>query len=103
MKKEYKKPLAYFLALSLLLAALFFLLPINLFDGEIVIENGLQEMVIERPLSLSYFIGLGYEDADMVGIKDFYLTTKGIVMAFVFIFGFPALFALRVYLRSTKS
>lgn len=103
MKKEYKKPLAYFLAISLLLALVFFLFPINLFDGQIIVQRGLQEVTIDRPLSLSYFIGMGYDQADMDGVVDFYLTTKGKIMAFIFVLGFPALFAYRIYLRSTKS
>ncbi len=84
---------------SLLLSVILFLFPINIFDGEIIVENGIQKIVLERPLSLSYFIGLGYDQDDMVGITDFYLTTKGKVMAFLFIFGFPALLAYRSYLQ----
>jgi len=84
-----------------LLAAIFFLFPINLFDGVIVLENGIQTIEKEVPLSLSYFIGMGYEPEDMVGIKEFYLTWKGIFMAFIFIFGFPALLAYRFYLKAS--
>lgn len=102
MKSTYKKPLVYFAVLSLLLAALFFLFPINLFDGVVIEKTGLREIVHERPISLSYFIGMGYDEADMEVIADFYLTGKGILMAVLFIFGFPALFAYRLYLRNSK-
>lgn len=95
-----KKVIILFLGLSFLLAAIFFLFPINLFDGVIIEKHGLQRIVHERPLSLSYFIGLGYEESDMEFIEDFYLTGKGIFMAFVFILGLPALLAYRVYLKS---
>lgn len=101
MKPQFKKPLLIFLGTSLLLCAIFFLFPINLFDGEIVIKRGLQEMTEARPLSLSYFIGIGYDEADMDIIEDFYLTTKGITMAIIFIVGIPALLAYRIYLKST--
>lgn len=84
---------------SLLLSAIFFLFPINLFDGVIIQQNGMQTMKIDAPLSLSYFIGLGYEADDMIGVKDFYLTGKGIFMAILFIFGFPALLAYRYHLK----
>ena len=94
--------MAYFLALTLLFALIFFLLPINLFDGVIVLKNGLQEISVDRQLSLSYFIGIGYETSEMEGVVDFYLTKKGFMMAFIFILGFPGLFAYRMYLRSTK-
>lgn len=91
------------MAISLLLALVFFLLPINLFDGQIIVQRGLQEITIDRPLSLSYFIGIGYDNGDLDGVVDFYLTTKGKIMAFIFLFGFPALFSYRIYLRLTKS
>lgn len=103
MESKYAKPIVIFVVMSLILATLFFTLPINLFNGKIVVENGLQELVIDRPLSLSYFIGLGYDEADMVGVKDFYLTGTGKMMAFIFILGFPAILAYRFYLKSTSN
>jgi hypothetical protein len=81
---------------------IFFLFPINIFDGVIIYKDLQSEFLLETPLSLSYFIGLGYDEVDMVGVKDFYLTTKGIVMAFVFILGFPGLLAYRMILKSKK-
>lgn len=99
MKKHYRFPLIIFLGISFLLALIFFTLPINLFDGIIVKENGLSSYELESPLSLSYFIGLGYDEADMVGVTDFYLTMKGKLIAVIFIFGFPGLLAYRIYLK----
>lgn len=84
------------------MAAIFFLFPINFFDGAIVLENGIQTMTVERPLSLSYFIGLGYDEQDMDIVRDFYLKPKGWFMAFVFIVGIPALVAYRFYLARLK-
>lgn len=81
------------------MAAIFFTLPINLFDGVIEIEEPHRSYSLERPLSLSYFIGIGYEETDMEFVKDFYLTAKGIAMALIFILGLPALFAYRLHLR----
>lgn len=94
-----KKSIILFFSTSLVLALIFFTLPINLFDGVIEIEEPLRSYSIERPLSLSYFIGLGYDEADMVHVKDFYLTTKGYIIAFVFVLGLPALLSYRVYLK----
>lgn len=94
-----KKPLLIFLIGTLSLTILFFALPINIFDGVILYKNGIQELTIERPLSLSYFIGFGYNEEDLIGVKSFYLTTKGIVMAFIVILGIPALVAYRFHLK----
>ena len=98
-----KKPLFIFIALSSILAIVFFAFPINLFDGVIVYKSNMQEMIIERPLSLSYFIGIGFDEADMVKVEDFYLTLKGKVMAVIYIFGFPALLSYRIHLRNNKA
>lgn len=73
--------------------------PINFFPGEIVYQSGLAENKVEAPLSLSYFIGLGYENEDMTGIKSFYLTTKGLILAFCICFGMPVILALRSFSR----
>ncbi|MBI1835964.1 MAG: hypothetical protein HYR91_01735 [Flavobacteriia bacterium] len=72
--------------------------PINLFDGEIIVKKGLVEEKIQRPLSLSYFIGMGYDSKDMDIIKDFYLLPKGYLTAFLLIFCFPALLSYRIFL-----
>ena len=97
-----KKPIVLFFALSFILALVFFLFPINLFDGVIVYKEGLTEFEIDAALSLSYFIGLGYDSQDMVNVETFYLTTKGIVMAFLFILGFPAILAYRMHLKQSS-
>ena len=99
MSSSIKKSLIIFSVGWILLACVFFLFPINLFDGVIIEQRGLQTITHERPLSLSYFIGIGYEESDMVGIKNFYLKPKGIFMAVLFIFGFPGILAYRSYLR----
>ncbi len=95
----FKNPWVVFIGLSTILAIVFFVFPINLFDGVIVYKSGLQEMNVERPLSLSYFIGLGFEESDMAGVEEFYLTLKGKVMAAIFILGFPAMLAYKVHLK----
>ena len=94
-----RKPIVLFFALSLILALVFFLFPINIFDGVIVYKDNLTAFEVEAPLSLSYFIGLGYDSQDIVNVETFYLTTKGIVMAFLFILGFPAILAYRMHLK----
>jgi hypothetical protein len=102
-----KNPIAIFFATVLILCLLFFMFPINLFDGKIVYQEGLNELTVEQPLSLSYFIGMGYDDADLelgaTTVKSFYLTTKGLFMAIIFTIGFPALLAFRIHLRNKRS
>lgn len=103
MKYLAKRPIILFLVLVIILNVIFFLFPINLFEGEIIVQNGLSNFKEVRPLSLSYFIGFGYDPSDMIGIKDFYLLPKGYLTAFLLIFCLPALIAYRVSLgKKTK-
>ncbi|MFA7272549.1 MAG: hypothetical protein WC044_01700 [Crocinitomicaceae bacterium] len=95
----YKTLLIAFVAIALPL----FIFPINLFEGEIVYQIGIQHSVIKAPLSLSYFIGLGYDPADMVNIKSFYLLPFGYAMVAVFLIGIPVLIAYRVHLGKLKN
>lgn len=94
-----KKPWILFFSLSLVLAAIFFLFNIAIFDGKIEFTGVEGSFVLDAKLSLSYFIGIGIEPEDMVDVKDFYLTGQGIFMAFVFILGLPALLAYRIRLK----
>jgi hypothetical protein len=102
MKQSFRKPVILFLILAVAIAMPLFLLPLNLFSGEIIWAKGLVETKTEAPLSLSYFIGIGYSEEDMVGIKDFYLLPKGYVLAFLFTLGLPALISYRLTLKKTK-
>lgn len=97
------KPITIFFLAMFILAAIFFLFPINFFDGEIVYENGLQLVTDKAPLSLSYFIGMGYDLADMENVKSFRLLPTGYLMAVVFIICVPALIAYRVHLSRSKN
>jgi hypothetical protein len=99
MKANFKKPLFVFLVSMILIALPLFLFPINLFQGVIVYQEGLVETIAEAPLSLSYFIGLGYSPDDLMGIKSFYLKPGGYLLATLLILGIPGLIAYRVNLR----
>lgn len=102
MKIFKQHPILLFLSCFLALAIPLCLFPINLFSGKIVYNNGTLESVVEAPLSLSYFFGLGYEDADMEFVQDFYLTPSGYFTVFLFLIGIPGLIAYRVYLSKTN-
>jgi hypothetical protein len=102
MKQLLKRPRNIFFILIFALGLPLFLFPINLFKGEEVREKEVFGKMVEIktpvPLSLSYFIGIGYEEEDLIGVKDFYLLPEGYLLAFLFIFGVPALIAYRVYI-----
>jgi hypothetical protein len=99
MKELLRKPIFVFFMVMLLIALPLFLFPINLFEGEIVYQIGALQHVEPAPLSLSYFLGLGYAPEDMFGVQDFYLTRNGYILAALLILGFPALLAYRVKMR----
>jgi hypothetical protein len=97
-----KRPLLFFLIVFLILALPLCTLPINLFPGEVVYGSGLGAVKIKAPLSLSYFLGFGYQSDDMAGITDYYLTWGGALLAFCFLVGIPAIATYR-FLHRNKS
>lgn len=102
MKQLKERPFLIFILLFLIISIPLWLFPINLFPGEIIVENGMHDYKEEAPLSLSYFIGLGYNENDMIGINDFYLKPTGYMLAFIFTIGIPALIAYRLYEKKAK-
>jgi hypothetical protein len=99
MRQFLQKPFFVFITLSLLIAAPLFLLPINVFQGEIVYHSGISTIVEPRPLSLHFVSGLEYYGENLKGVQDYYLTARGWILAFIFIVGIPALVAYRMYLK----
>lgn len=102
MKELLKKPIVLFFLLAFCIALPLCIFPINIFDGEIVVGNELQNYTEKAPLSLSYFFGLGYNEEDMDVIKNFYLLPTGYLMALIFIIGIPAIVAYRIHLKQKK-
>lgn len=103
MKKVIRNPWLVFCLCFLAINIPLWLFAINLFPGEIVLENELSTQAAEANLSLSYFIGLGYSDEDMIGVKSFYLTGKGIALALCICVGMPAIVALRQWSTQKRS
>ena len=101
MGKIIRKPWFVFVALVILVSAPLFLLPLNVFQGEIVYHKGISTIVEQRPLSLHFVSGLEYNREELEGVKDYYLTSKGWMLAFIFTIGLPGLIAYRVYLKNT--
>ncbi len=96
------KPITIFFLLVLGFSLIFFLLPINIFDGEYIVTSGIQEQVIEAPISLSVFLGIGINPGDLDNIESFRLLPTGYLMAGVFLLGIPGLIAYRIYLSRAK-
>lgn len=98
--KEYLlKPWFVFLISFLIIGLVLVLVSPNLFEGEIIYERLGKRYTLKAPLSLAYFLGLGYDQQDMEGVVDFYLTKRGYMMAFSLLLGFPILFAYRSLLE----
>lgn len=91
------KPITVFFLTFMVISLVLFLIPINLFPGEAIQQIGTIEYPVKLPMSLSYFIGIGYDPKDLEGIKDFYLLPQGYALAFCFLIGFPVLMAFRVH------
>lgn len=65
-------------------------------------HSGLSDVKVQAPLSLSYFIGMGYKSDDMVLFKDFYLLPSGYILALALIVGLPALVTYRIWIGNKK-
>lgn len=92
------KPWFVFLFSFILIGGVLILVSPNLFEGEIVYAHNGKKYTLEAPLSLAYFIGLGFQEAEMEGVVDFYLTRRGYMLAVSLLLGFPTLLAYRSFL-----
>jgi hypothetical protein len=92
------KPWFVFLFSFILIGGVLILVSPNLFEGEIVYTHNGKKYTLEAPLSLAYFIGLGFQEAEMEGVVDFYLTRRGYMLAASLLLGFPTLLAYRSFL-----
>jgi hypothetical protein len=104
MKQKFKNPWFVFALGVVISSCIFFLFPINLFDGEIVFQTAAKTWKVKANISLSYFLGIGAdkEQLELLGVKDFYLLPKGYILALIVILGLPGLWSYRVYLRLIK-
>jgi hypothetical protein len=99
MYRLFSQPIVLFAVLVVLISLPLLVFPINLFPGEIVLDTGVGQSTITAPLSLAYFLGLGYAQEDMVGVVDFYLLPQGIALAFILTIGVPAVFEYRLHVK----
>jgi hypothetical protein len=99
MNRLFSQPFVLFAVLVVLISLPLMVFPINLFPGEIVLDTGAGQSTVAAPLSLAYFLGLGYAQEDMVGVVDFYLLPQGVALAFILTIGVPAVFAYRLHVK----
>lgn len=92
------KPWFVFLFSFILIGGTLIVVSPNLFEGEIVYAHNGKKYTLEAPLSLAYFVGIGYQPSEMKEVVAFYLTRRGYMLAFSLLIGFPALLAYRSFL-----
>jgi hypothetical protein len=108
MSQIFKKPFLVFLILFLGLTGLFCFLPINIFDGEIMYQQGITKWVEPRPLSLYFLLGLEEYQTNLnleypgAIVVSKYLTAKGYAIAVIFMLGIPSLVGYRIHLQNTS-
>lgn len=102
MRSFLSKPIVVFFLAAIGLSAIFFLIPLNLFEGVYTFKVNGVEFTEEAKMSLSYFIGIGITPADLKDVVDFKLTSTGYLLVFLFLFCLPALIAYRVHIANTQ-
>ena len=104
MNKLFQKPLNVFMISVMISFLLFFLIPLNLFEGEIVFQEGANIWKQKANIRLSYFVGIGADKEALtkIGVKDFYLLPKGYILAIIVLVGLPALIAFRNKIKNRK-
>lgn len=97
-----KKYILIAFVLALIFAAILFLIPINLFEGEIVFNRNGAAFPVKAKISLSYFIGIGASAEDTKDVLDFYLLPLGYMNVFLLLGALPSLISYRIYLLHQK-
>ena len=92
-----RKPVVVFFIAMIGLSAVFFLIPINLFDAEYTFNVNGFEFSKDVKMSLSYFIGIGASPEDLKDVVGFRLLPMGYFLVFLMLFALPVLIAYRVH------
>lgn len=94
-----KKQILVFFACLFTVASILFLIPINLFDGEITYNVLGRVFTVPAKLSLSYFIGIGSSPEDTKDVVSFRLLPMGYFLATLMLVGLPLLLTYRITLK----
>lgn len=97
-----KKYILIAIVFSFVFASILFLIPINLFEGEIIFNHNGNNVPVQAKLSLSYFIGIGASPQETKDVVDFYLVPLGYLNVFLLLGALPALISYRIYLHQEK-
>lgn len=102
MNSFFSKPIVVYFLATIILSAIFFLIPINIFDGVYTYKvNGIT-FAAEAKMSLSYFIGIGLSPEDLKDVVSFKLVPMGYLLVFLFLVALPILIAYRVNLANIQ-
>lgn len=100
MNSFFSKPIVVYFLATIMLSAVFFLIPINIFDGVYTFKvNGIT-FAAEAKMSLSYFIGIGAVPSDLQDVVSFKLLPMGYLLVFLFLVALPILIAYRVHIAN---
>ena len=102
MRSIIRKPIVIFFIAFFILAAIFFLVPVNLFDAEYTFNENGAIRVVKTKMALSYFIGIGADEQQMKNVVSFRLLPMGYFLVFLFQVALPALIAYRIHLANQK-
>jgi len=94
-----KKPLLIFLVGVVVMTGLLTLIPLNIFDGEVHYNNGIQDWTQPIKLHLSYLFGI-FKEGELKDVVEFHLTKSGYALLFILLIGVPGLIAYRFYLKA---
>ena len=96
------KPIVVYFLATIILSAIFFLIPINIFDGVYTFKvNGIT-FAAEAKMSLSYFIGIGAGPGELKDVVSYELLPMGYLLVFLFLVALPILIAYRVNLANIQ-
>lgn len=102
MQSFFRKPVIVFFIAMIVVSAICFLIPLNLFDGEYTFSMNGITWTEKANMSLSYFIGIGASPKDLESVVSFRLLPMGYLLAGLLLIGFPALIAYRVHLANQQ-
>jgi len=102
MSKVLKRSLMIFGISAVVVGAIFCIVPIDMFDGEVTWDIAGKEFTRPQQISLSYYFGIGVDSEQLKFVKEFHLTKTGWLIAFIMIFGIPGLLSYRYYLKATE-
>jgi hypothetical protein len=102
MREIIRKPIVVFFLAMICLSAIFFFIPVNVFDGEYTFRVNGVTFTEKTKMSLSYFIGIGASPEELKDVVSFRLVPMGYFMAFLLIGAFPALIAYRVHIANQQ-